>query len=161
MTSRPANAIAPRKESSRGYNARSLNVVFIGIDEIGGIQITGALNPSLESIRLVLLIWDTKEDAARVPPELGIAYPEPRGIMPGYGVFARHVKRLELANLNFACDEPDLRPAMACVDVDGLEVDNFKAQVAPGVSAASLTNNVRGIVIRNSPVLQGIGSEQK
>ena len=48
---------------------------------------------------------------------------------------------------------------MVCMDADGLEIDNFKAQLAPGVPAARF-NDVRGITIRNSPQLQGISTDQ-
>jgi len=37
--------------------------------------------------------------------------------------------------------------------VNGLEIDNFKAQVADGV-AASKFDAVTGLAIRNSPVLE-------
>ncbi len=82
-------------------------------------------------------------------------YPEPDriGTMPAYGVFARHVKGLELSDICVDFEKEDLRPAMACVDVDGLEIDNFKAEVASGVSAAKF-DEVKGLVIRNSPVLK-------
>ena len=73
--------------------------------------------------------------------------------MPAYGLFARHVKDLELANLNFSFEKEDFRPAIECVDVDGLEIDNFKAQLGEGV-AASKFENVTSAVIRNSPVLE-------
>ena len=75
--------------------------------------------------------------------------------MPAYGVFARHIRGLELANINLSFVTNDFRPAMACADVDGLEVDNFKAQLADGVPAATL-DSVTNMVIRNSPVLDGI-----
>jgi hypothetical protein len=39
------------------------------------------------------------------------------------------------------------------MDVNGLEIDNFKAQVATGV-APSKFDNVSGLVIRNSPLLE-------
>jgi hypothetical protein len=96
----------------------------------------------------------TKKDAARVPKELDIGYPEPNkiGIMPAYGVFARHVRDLELANIRMSFENEDLRPAMVCIDVDGLEIDNFKAQVANDVSTAKF-EDVKRLVIRNSPML--------
>jgi hypothetical protein len=59
---------------------------------------------------------------------------------------------LELANINFSFLENDFRPAIQCVDVNGLEIDNFKAQLADGV-VASKFENVTGAVIRNSPML--------
>jgi hypothetical protein len=39
-----------------------------------------------------------------------------------------------------------------CVDVDGLEIDNFKAQLAEGVPAAKF-DDVKRLVVRNSPLL--------
>jgi len=47
----------------------------------------------------------------------------------------------------------DYRPAIECVDANGLEIDNFKAQLAGGV-AASKFEYVSGAVIRNSPALK-------
>ena len=130
-----------------------------GVDHISGIQIAGLPEQPLEGIRLenIRLICKgggTKEQAANVPKELGAGYPEPRqtNIMPAYGLFARHVKDLELANINFSFLKDDFRPAIECVDVNGLEIDNFKAQLAEG-AAASKFENVSGAVIRNSPVL--------
>jgi hypothetical protein len=80
--------------------------------------------------------------------------------MPGYGLFARHVRNLELANIRFSFEAQDLRPAMVCIDVDGLELDNIKAQVAAGVPAARF-EMVKGLTVRNSPVLQGLLSGDK
>ena len=79
--------------------------------------------------------------------------------MPAYGIFARHVRDLELANIHLDFRTGDVRPAIQCADVDGLEIDYFKAQLATGVPAAVLAGNVRGIDIRNSPVLDGIGAK--
>jgi hypothetical protein len=92
-----------------------------------------------------------------VPPELGTMYPEPSriGILPSYGVFARHVRDLELANVRVSFEKEDVRPAMVCVDVDGLEIDNFKAQLADGVPAARF-EDVKRLVVRNSPVLDTV-----
>jgi hypothetical protein len=77
--------------------------------------------------------------------------------MPAYGLFARHVKDLELANINVSFAKDDFRPAIECLDVNGLEIDNFKAQLAGGV-AASKFENVSGLVIRNSPMLDKTGN---
>jgi hypothetical protein len=112
----------------------------------------------LENIRLVFNGGGTAEQAAIVPPELGTGYPEPRGVMPAYGVFARHVKGLELANIHLSFAQDDFRPAIACTDVNGLEIDNFKAQLAAGVAAARFENTTN-VVIRNSPVLEKAKAE--
>jgi polygalacturonase len=147
---------------SRGRNILIENVIATGIERMSGIQITGTPTQPLEGIRLENIRLEfngggTEQDAARVPRELGTDYPEPGriGVLPAYGVFARHVKGLELANISVSYDHDDLRPPMECVDVDGLEIDNFKAQVAFGVEAARF-QDVKGYVVRNSPVLDGI-----
>jgi hypothetical protein len=110
----------------------------------------------LENIRLTSKGGGTVKDAARNPKELGAGYPEPGGIgtLPAYGIFARHVKDLELANIHVNFLTNDLRPAAMFADVHGLEIDNFKPQVAAGASAAIFADNVGGISIRNSPALQ-------
>jgi len=149
--------------TSRIKNIFISNVVATGVDRESGIQITGTPTQPIEGVRLDNLQLDfkgggTKQQAARIPPELGTGYPEPGelGTMPSYGLFARHVRDLELANVSVTFAQDDFRPAIECADVDGLEIDNFKAQLVPGVPGAVLADNVRGITIRNSPVLDGI-----
>ncbi|MGO9479979.1 MAG: glycoside hydrolase family 28 protein [Limisphaerales bacterium] len=147
---------------SRARNIFISNVIATGIEPMSGIQITGIPGQPIENVRLdnILLVFKgggKKEAAMRIPPELGTGYPEPGkiGVMPAYGVFARHVRDLELANINVSFETNDFRPAMVCSDVNGLEVDNFKAQLVPGVPAAGF-DSVTNVVIRNSPVLDGI-----
>jgi hypothetical protein len=145
---------------SRMRNVLISNVIATGVSRNSGIQITGLPEQPIEGLRLdnIRLEFEgggTREDAERVPPELGTGYPEPRGVMPAYGVFARHVRNLELSNICLSFEQEDLRPAMVCVDVDGLEIDNFEAQLAAEVSAARF-EDVRQLTVRNSPVLDEI-----
>jgi len=136
------------------------NVIATGIDTMSGVHITGlpgynVENVRLQNIRLSYKGGGTKADAERVPPELDKGYPEPRriGVTPAYGVFARHVTGLELSDIRLEFEKEDLRPAIVCVDVDGLEIDNLKAHVASGVKPARF-EGVKNLVIRNSPVLE-------
>jgi polygalacturonase len=136
------------------------NVIATGIDSMSGIQITGIPGANiegvrLENIRLVFKGGGTAENAARVFPELNRGYPEPNklGITPAYGLFARHVRNLELANVRLSFESQDLRPPLVCMDVDGLEIDNLKAQAAPGVTPARF-ESVQALTVRNSPALE-------
>jgi polygalacturonase len=147
---------------SRAANIYISNVIATGIDPMSGIQLDGMPKQPLENIRLenIHLIFKgggTKADALRLPRELDADYPEPSrlGVMPAYGLYARHVRGLELANVSVSFEQFDSRPAMACLDVDGLEIDNFKALLMRGVPAAKFVS-VDNVVIRNSPVLDGI-----
>jgi polygalacturonase len=153
------------KEPSRMRNVLISNITADGVSANSGIQIFGLPEQPieglrLENIRLICKGGGTEEQAGKMPPELNTGYPEPHGVMPGYGVFARHVRGLELANISLSVQKEDKRPAMVCTDVDGLEVDNFKAQISEGVAAAKL-DGVKGIVIRNSPVLKNLATEAK
>lgn len=145
---------------SRARNILISNVIATGVEPMSGIQITGMPDElidgvRLENIRIVYQGGGTREDAQRVPKELDTGYPEPRnlGIMPAYGLFARHVRGLEVENVRFSFEKDDFRPAIVAVNVDGLEIDNLKAQVAEGVLPARF-DDVKGLVIRNSPMLE-------
>ena len=152
-------------EPSRARNILISNVIATGIDPMSGIQITGIPEQPMEGVRLqnIRLVFKgggTRKDAERHPKELDTGYPEPKnlGTMPAYGLFARHVKDLELANIRFSFESEDSRPAMECEDVDGLEIDDFKAQLADGVSAARF-KEVKGLVVRDSPQLEAIKNQ--
>jgi polygalacturonase len=150
-------------EPSRARNILIANVIASGVDKQSGIQIFGMKDHPieglrLENIRIIFKGGGTTNDAAKEPPELGTGYPEPRGTTPAYGLFARHVKGLELANITFGYDTEDLRPALVGEDIDGLEIDNFKAQVAEGVAPARWEQVTR-LTVRNSPLLSAAGAK--
>jgi polygalacturonase len=146
---------------SRARNILISNVIADGVDKMSGIQIMGLPEQPVEGVRLENIRFisnggGSAQDAALVPKELGSGYPEPSkiGTLPAYGVFARHLRDLELANIHLTTATVDARPAGAFSDVQGLEIDNFKAQVSGGVTAAVFAPDVQGLVIRNSPGLE-------
>jgi polygalacturonase len=135
------------------------NVIADHVNPAGAIQITGEPGHPIENLRLdnIRVLSDgsgTAKDAATVPPELGKAYPEPKGTMPAYAIFARHVSGLELANISTSFYNTDARPAVAFSDINGLELDNVKPQVADGVPAATFAKDVLGLTIRDSPLIK-------
>jgi polygalacturonase len=146
--------------NSRAKNILISNVITDGLGKMSGIQLMGLPEQPvegvrLENIRLISKGGGTAKDAAINPRELGVGYPEPGriGTLPAYGIFAWHVRDLELANIQVSFLTNDLRPAAFFADIQGLEIDNFKPQVAAGVKPAVFADNVSGIVIRNSPAL--------
>ena len=146
--------------NSRARNILISNVVGDGVGKSGGIQIMGlpghpVEGVRLENIRFTCVGGGSKADAGRTPKELGTGYPEPGrlGTLPAYGIYARHVRDLGLANITLDFQGEDLRPAIFCTDVNGLDIDNFKAKLADGVPASKF-ENVSGLTVRNSPVLQ-------
>jgi polygalacturonase len=83
---------------------------------------------------------------ARVqPPEREKEYPEPTmfGAMPATGFFVRHVRNLEMSNVEIAAEQPDQRPAFALVDVEGADLFRVRVprpSVAPAFSLKQVAN---------------------
>ena len=147
--------------NSRGRNILISNVIADGVGKMSGIQIMGLPEQPvegvrLENIRLISRGGGTTEDATNTPKELGEGYPEPGriGIIPAYGIYARHVRGLELANINLSYETNDFRPGAAFVDIDGLDIDHFKPELAEGVTAATFSTDVRDLTVRNSPLVK-------
>jgi polygalacturonase len=71
------------------------------------------------------------------PEEREKAYPEPNmfGVPPATGLFARHVKNLEVSNVEVATEKADQRAAFKLIDVEG--ADFFRVRVPrPAAGAA-------------------------
>ena len=68
-------------------------------------------------------------------PEREKEYPEPSmfGMVPAYGFFIRHASGIELNDVDVGYLKEDRRPAFVLDSVDGIELENCKAQKANGV----------------------------
>ncbi|MGD1030301.1 MAG: glycoside hydrolase family 28 protein [Opitutaceae bacterium] len=68
------------------------------------------------------------------PPEQEKAYPEPSmfGLLPAYGVYARHAKDLSLRDVDLSFAKDDTRPAIVLDDVAGAELDHVAGERAGG-----------------------------
>ncbi len=146
---------------SRIRNVLISNVVADGVSRMSGIQIMGLPETPidgvrLENIRLITRGGGSAADAAIIPKELGNGYPEPGkiGTLPAYGLYARHVAHLELANISLAFTAADERPAAVFDDILGLDIDHLTAKAAPGVHPAVFLPTVRELAVRNAPGLE-------
>nr|WP_296440222.1 hypothetical protein [uncultured Acetatifactor sp.] len=91
--------------------------------------------------------WDPqnncwKDDPYNVP-ELPDAYPEPSnwGILPAYGLFAKHVDGLTLRNIRFSCKVPDGRHVCVFDDVTDVCVDGMEAYCARDVAPIAIVTD--------------------
>jgi len=96
----------------------------------------------LSNIRVYAKGGGTKEQAALEPAERESIYPEPSmfGELPAYGFFIRHVKGLQLRDVEMSYLSPDLRPAFVLNNVSGAEFIHVKAQREPDVPTFVLKN---------------------
>lgn len=94
--------------------------------------------------------WDPDTESWRDDPynvpELPEVYPEPSnwGILPAYGLFAKHVDGLALRNINVSCKVPDGRHVCVLDDVKNVLIDNLEAYCAPSLEpVAVITDHFR------------------
>ncbi len=120
-----------RTDVSSARDIQISNVTIDDCDSLSGIQITGMPGYPIENIRLSNIQIRYRGGIQRqVPadyPELGTKYPEPAkflGTCPAYGLFARHVRGLQLSHVTFMLDQPDSRPSIITTDVEGLVMDH-------------------------------------
>jgi len=101
----------------------------------------------------------TKQDAANMDSdEVADVYPEyfMWGVLPAYGLYARHVNALTLDNVRFELRSQDYRPALVCDDVDDLDIDGLKAQAGRDVASLIRLRDTRNAFIRGSRALAAV-----
>ncbi|MEN6605458.1 MAG: glycosyl hydrolase family 28-related protein [Bryobacteraceae bacterium] len=85
-------------------------------------------------------------------PENVAKYPEGTmfGILPAFGLYARHAEGVALSNVQLRWDKEDLRPAMIFDDVKDLTIDGFHTDTVAGASPVVWVHNVVDAFIRGS-----------
>lgn len=83
----------------------------------------------LDDIRIYYRGGGTAAMASRVVPEYEKDYPEPYrfGVMPSYGFFVRHVRGVEMRDVEVSCLTPEGRPAFVWDDVREKELEHVGA----------------------------------
>jgi polygalacturonase len=123
------------------------NIVVSGASVKYAALICGIPGHPIEDIKIsnVLILYEgggTPEDAKLELSENEAKYPEPTmfGITPSYGFFVRHVKGIEMTNVEVRVQQPDARPPIIMNEVEGADFVHVKAQVSPGVPILKLSN---------------------
>jgi len=96
----------------------------------------------ISNITLLIKGGAPKEQADLVVAEKEKAYPDPQefGKIPAYGFFIRHVKNLEMSNIEMKLENEDFRPPIMLEDVKGVTFTNVKAPHAKDVPTFILKN---------------------
>ena len=106
--------------------------------------------------------WDAQKstwvDDPYNVPEMTREYPEPSmlGILPAYGLYARHVKGLRITGMTLKFKVKDERPAIVLDDVSASSFIGVLAKTAPGIpSVVEVTNTRKRLAdmeyVRNEP----------
>lgn len=151
---RPFKAGMERPPVGRLRNVSISNIVATGANKIGcsisGIADRPVENIALSNISISFAGGGTRADARRVIAEERDKYPEYKmmGILPAYGFYCRHVRGLTLRDIRVTSDLPDLRYALACEDVTGLDVSGLQAAAHPEGEALMRFLDVRDALVR-------------
>ena len=121
------------------------NVTVYNADAQYGSIISGIPGHYIEDVKLnnIQILYKgggTVAQAQREPPEEEAAYPEPDmfGDVPAYGFFVRHVKGLEMNNVEVRYMKDEFRPAFILFDVKNSIFRFVNAQHGPGIPTFSL-----------------------
>jgi polygalacturonase len=136
------------------------HVVAHGVTAEQGILIAGLKGSVISDVSLSDILIDfagggTVDQSRRQLPELEKGYPEPGsfGVLPSYGLYARHASNLTLDHVRFVFDTEDQRPAMYLEDIDGCDLSHVQAARTAGVPALEV-RDVRSLTSDASPDLQ-------
>lgn len=96
----------------------------------------------LNNITLYVKGGAPREQADLTVPERDNSYPDPQefGKMPAYGFYIRHVKNIEMSNVELKLENEDPRPPFILDDVKGASFLNVNAQKAIDVPTFVLKN---------------------
>ena len=111
-------------------------------------------NVRLNNINIKYVGGGKKEYQTIIPPENEAEYPEHVmfGMMPSYGFYLRHIKDIQLNNINVSFEhQQDPRPALVCDDVDGLILNNFRFQTTDQTDAPMILRDTRDVSVYNCP----------
>ncbi|HXM36467.1 MAG TPA: hypothetical protein VN920_14835 [Pyrinomonadaceae bacterium] len=151
-------ARGPKDKTTVGALRRVIisNIVVYNADPKYASIISGIPGHPIEDVRLSnIRIYSqgggTKEQAALEPPEKENSYPEPNmfGELPAYGFFIRHVKALQMNDVEVSYIKDDARPAFVMNDVKGADFFRLRAQHGADVSTFVL-KDIEGFSVQQS-----------
>ena len=121
--------------------------------------VTGIPGHPIEDLRLsnIYILHQgggTKEDSSVQPPEMENAYPEPSrfGVMPAHGFYLRHVRGVEMRDVEIKYMREDFRPPFVLDDVQNAHLFHVQAARAPGVPSFVLRSVENFSVHQSRPV---------
>jgi polygalacturonase len=120
------------------------NITSSGASRLPSI-LSGVPGQLIEDVKISNVILEqiggAGADMASIQPEENAAkYPDPHmfGDLPATGLFARHIRNLEVSNLDVSVREPDPRAAFWLNDVEG--ADFFRVRTPQGAPTYDLRN---------------------
>jgi polygalacturonase len=138
------------------------NIIVYNAEPKYGSIISGIPGHDIEDVRLnnIRIYYKgggSKQQALLEPPEKENDYPEPTmfGEIPAYGFFIRHVRRLEMSNVEVSYLKADARSPFVIADASAIELRHIAAKREPQVPSFIL-KDVDGLSIQQSYQLRDL-----
>lgn len=160
-------ARGPKDKTAVGALRRVIisNIVVYNADPKYASIISGIPGHPIEDLRLSnIRIYSqgggTKAQAVLEPPEKEDTYPEPSmfGELPAYGFFIRHVKGLQVNDVEVSYLKDDARPAFVMNDVQW--ADFYRVRAQHGDTPTFSLQNIEGFSIQQSWPLADVRIEK-
>ena len=144
-----------------GYQIENIRLSNIRVEARGGLTMKQIAEQPEDLVNVFFLrggapgVQGKREPYA--VPERDNAYPEPSmfGLLPATALYARHVKNLQLHNVEVVTTQPDERLALVLEDINGITLRNV---ALPGPAKAKTPwarmSSVRNLSIRDCPELK-------
>jgi len=135
------------------------SIASVAIAKYASIVIVSSVDPNYASLIMGIPGYDVEDvkmnnitinvkggapgdQADIVVPELEKGYPDPQnfGKIPAYGFFIRHVRNIEMSNIELKLGNEDFRPPFILEDVKGASFFNVRASQAKGIPSFVLKN---------------------
>ncbi len=114
---------------------------------------------TLSHLRLEYLGGGGKADVAIEPPENEAGYPDPNmfGVVPAYGLYFRHVKNLQVSDVQMTYVKAEARPPIVLEDVQGATFEDVRTKREPGVAVFRL-KDVKDLTVKQ---VEGVADGRK
>ena len=154
----------PPMRSMHNFQFSNIRIDSSATGKDASILITGVPGHCIENISLSDVCYTaagggTREDGATrslreyLPDNISFhrwpEYDKLGATVPCFGVYARHVKGLTLSNVRLETAAEDMRPAIVCSDVAGLELDAVKMRGSGAAESLIRLQDVRGAFIHS------------
>ncbi len=134
------------------------NIVCHNSASRGSSLIVGIPEKKIQDLRIHDLYIEhqgggTAEMAVAQPQEQETGYPDPGrfGTTPSHGFYIRHVKNIDISNVEICPVKSDARPAFVLNDVEGADFFRIKAPAVPDVPMFVLDKVTDFTVARSKP----------
>lgn len=133
------------------------NIIATGAEKNCGILITGLPGHFIENVSLSNITISNEGGCEAKLADIDVSerrhdYPNAAffGLLPSYGLYARHIRGLSVSGLRLKTAKPDARHALVLDDVQDAELNSVVCMPAVGTNSLMRLSQTKNVLIRGS-----------